>query len=167
MFVKSDFTFQQNCPVMWSVRFVPRQMSCSEKNMCGAKCYICRSRLASLRWRDLLWCMNIHFVPFSDSVRCCFFFLFLFFHSRRKFACVCRLQTTDLRWAVSAGPQHRLAHCLFQVRLAMTAAAAHFTVYISVFNNRNKLLTTALSKVAALFLSMSLVNEPEQILMGN
>lgn len=49
----------------------------------------------------------------SDSVCCCF-------HSWRKFACVCRLQTENLRWAVPAGPQHWLAHHLFQVCLAPT-----------------------------------------------
>lgn len=31
MFMKSDFAFQQNGPVTWRVRFVLRQMSCSEK----------------------------------------------------------------------------------------------------------------------------------------
>lgn len=147
---KSDFAFQQNRPVVWSMRFVPRQMSCGEKNMCGAKCYICHSRLASLGWRDSLWCINIHFVPFSDSVRCCF--CVLFFYSRRKFACVRRVQTTDLRWAVSAGPQHWLAHCLFQVRWAMTGTTAGppvgaLTVH-SVFNTMYELLRTALPAVA-------------------
>lgn len=142
---------------MWSVRFVPRQMSCSEKNMRGAKLLHLplSPRLASPKGFALV----------HKHTLCPIFWLGLFisFYSRRKFACVRRLQTADLRWAVPAGPQHRLAHCLFQVRFSDDGNSSRSSCgsvntpqcCCSVF------VTTWLSFLQQHSLSLGLVNQPD------